>query len=233
MISDSSIKNNENKDRKSSNDVEVEIKHRSKIKTFFLYVKSFGPLLLSHHPECNRFKEHTLKLGKNRLCIGCFIGYTASVATIVVILALNLNEIVRSQYFLWISIPLLSIFFLSLLNLTENKKVKVTQKISIGTGSALLINWIMLRPYPKNINLIFALITIWVLLIIFNIYHAYGFWKICDSCNTPFNWGYCEGFKRIRTNMEHYHLQNFMEGLDQFSRNRKIKNELKPESKNS
>ena len=38
--------------------------NRSKIKKFLLYGKSFLPFFLSHHPECESFKGHTLNFGK-------------------------------------------------------------------------------------------------------------------------------------------------------------------------
>ena len=41
------------------------------------FLRKYGSLLLSHHPECEKFKNHTLKIGNLNFCIGCFIGYLA------------------------------------------------------------------------------------------------------------------------------------------------------------
>jgi len=58
-----------------------------------LTLKSFFPLFLSHHPECKHFKGHTIKVGKVRLCIGCFIGYPSAILGIFLIYVIDLKSI--------------------------------------------------------------------------------------------------------------------------------------------
>lgn len=192
-------------------------KKQSRLRKSLLYGKSFIPFFLSHHPECENFKGHTLKCGKIKLCIGCFIGYPTAIITLLLIRILGQNEFFNSDLFFILSMIFLGTFFLSPLNLTKNKTIKIIQKFLIGLGAALLFNWIMERPYSKSINIRTTFITFYVLLIVLNLYHAYGILGSCYKCETPFNWGVCSGFCTIRKRMKKYELDNFLLKIESFS----------------
>jgi len=182
-----------------------------------LYGKSFIPFFLSHHPECENFKGHTLKCGKIKLCIGCFIGYPTAIITLLLLRIFNKNELFNSDFFFVLSMIFLGTFFFSPLNLTKNKAVKIIQKFLIGLGAALLFNWIMGRSYSKSVNIGTAFITFYVIIIVLNIYHAYGILGSCYKCETPFNWGLCSGFCTIRERMKKNDLDNFLLKFENFS----------------
>jgi hypothetical protein len=156
-------------------------------------------------------------VGKFKFCIGCFIGYPTAIITFLLLRFLDLNTFIPNQYFFFFGLIFLSTFIFSLLKLTRNKKIKIVQKFFIGLGAASLIYWIMELPNPRFTNLIIALITIWVIIMILNVYHVYGFLNNCHKCETPFNWGYCSGFEIIRNNMDKYNLSNFLISLKDFS----------------
>jgi hypothetical protein len=187
------------------------------IKKFLLYLKCFIPFFVSHHPECNDFKGHTLRWGKVRLCIGCFIGYPTAIMTLLFIRILNMGLFFSSQLFFLISLIFLGTFFLSPLNLTKDKRIKILQKFFLGIGTALLFNWIMERPFTFTINLSTALFVFYIQLIILNLYHVYGILNSCYKCDTPFNWGKCAGFCTIRARMERKSLNNFLLKFEDFS----------------
>ena len=88
------------------------IRPPSKIKRFFLYLRSFGPLFLSHHPECERFKEHTINIGRIKLCIGCFVGYPTAILGIYMLSFLNYIQDVSPHFLILLSITFLLTFFL-------------------------------------------------------------------------------------------------------------------------
>ena len=182
-----------------------------------LYGKSFIPFFLSHHPECENFKGHTLKCGKLKLCIGCFIGYPTAIITLLLLRIFNKNSLFNSDLFFVLSMIFLGTFFFSPLNLTKNKAVKIIQKFLIGLGAALLFNWIMGRSYSKSVNIGTAFITFYVIIIVLNIYHAYGILGSCYKCETPFNWGLCSGFCTIRERMKKNDLDNFLLKFENFS----------------
>lgn len=188
-----------------------------KVQQFFLYGKSFLPFFLSHHPECKSFKEHTLKCGKVNLCIGCFIGYPTALVALILIRISNLRFLFNTPISFILSLLFIGSFFLSPLNLTKYKKIKIFQKFLIGIGSALLFNWIMERPYPFNINFRTAFIVFYIQLVLLNIYHVYGILNSCYKCETPFSWGKCAGFCNIRVRMEINCLNNFLLKFEDFS----------------
>ena len=206
------------KKRANLNNKNPTMNQQGKILKFLLYGKSFLPLLSAHHPECERFsKSHTINIGKIRFCIGCFVGYPAAFIALFLINFLNLNSSILYPFFLIFSIIFLATFILSPLKLTKNKKIKITQKIFIGIGAALLYSWILGLPNPARTNSTIALVVLYILISILNVYHALGFLKACYKCETPFDWGRCPGFKSIRNNMEKYGLFNFLIELDDLS----------------
>ena len=196
----------------------IKIKQQGKFLKFLLYGRSFLPLLSAHHPECEKFsKSHTINLGKVRFCIGCFVGYPAAFIALYLINILKLTSSILYPFFFITSIIFLATFILSPLKLTKNKKIKITQKIFIGIGAALLYSWIVGLPNPARTNSSIAFIVLYLLISILNVYHALGFLNACYTCETPFDWGRCPGFKSIRNNMEKYGLLNFLIDLEDFS----------------
>jgi len=200
-------------------------KKRGTLIKFFLYGKSFIPFLLSHHPECEKFKGHTLNIGRYKLCIGCFIGYPAAFIAILVTPFLNLHNLVPSQILLILGLIFLATFVLSPLNLTKIKSIKIIQKILIGIGAALLFWGIMTSPNPRSTNKIVSLLVIMILISLLNVYHVYGLYHICYKCDTPFDWGKCLGFQTIRDNFKKENLSNFLIKLEDFSNSIKEKRE--------
>jgi len=201
--------------------------NRSKVMKFLLYGKSFLSFFLSHHPECESFKGHTLNFGKIKLCIGCFIGYPTAAIALLLIRVFDLSGFFYSPFFFVLSIIFLGTFFLSLLQLTRNKKIKIIQKFLIGLGAALLFNWIMKRPNSYEVNSRTAFITFYILLVFLNVYHAYGILGSCYKCSTPFNWGMCPGFCTIRKRIAENKLDNFLLKFNDFSHKilvRRVKN---------
>lgn len=202
---------------------------RIKIKNGILYIFSFWPLLLSHHPECEKFNNHTINIGKKiRLCIGCFIGYPIAILGMVLLPLFNITSLIPVDFFLPISIVLLATFILSPLKLTENKTVKIIQKALIGIGSSFLFWYIMTRPNPRIVNILTFYFSFGVILSVLNIYHVLGFILKCYKCETPFLWGSCGGLISIRKNFEKFELNNLFLSFEEFSnsikeRRKKIK----------
>ena len=195
-----------------------EKKIRSKILTGILATSAFWPLLLSHHPECDKFNNHTINIGKLRFCIGCFIGYPTAILGIFLIDILNISNIIPTDYFLIISIFLISTFFMSPLHLTRVKLVKIIQKFLIGLGSSFLFWWIWSLPNPPLTNYFIFIYTFSIILGVLNFYHVWGFLSKCYKCDTPFSWGKCNGFDTIRSNLTRFKVDDFMYHFDDFSK---------------
>lgn len=215
---------------KKANTNEIDPIKRSKLADLFRYIRSFIPLLLSHHPECEEFKDHTLNIGKMRLCIGCFIGYPSGIIGIFLLFYSKLVFIISSQILITIGIILLSTFLLSPLKLIRNKKLKIIQKIIIGFGGAFLFWGIRNLPYPQNVRILIFNYTFGGLLSILNLYHAYGFFSHCYRCQISFNWGMCSGFITIQNSFKKYNLNNFLLLMNDFSNSMKMRRDRKKSS---
>ena len=191
---------------------------KSNLKGSLLILKSFFPLFLSHHPECNHFSGHTLKVGKVRLCIGCFVGYPSAIFGIFLISVLDLKRFITLQAYLNIGIVFLFLFFLSFTGLTKIKLVKVIQKFLIGIGSSFLFWGIWYQPlsFLERYNIFFTVFGF--ILSVLNMYHVYGFYTNCNNCDIPFGWYTCEGFKSIRLKFEKYNLGNIFKALENYSK---------------
>lgn len=172
--------------------------NRSKLRYILIYLKCMKPILLSHHPNCETFgKNHTINIRKYRFCIGCFIGYPTAIIGILAIYFLDLHKTFKSSIFFIIALILLASFFLSPLNLTKIKIIKIIQKILIGIGSAFLFWNIWSLPNSFIINFIYFILLFGIMFILLNAYHGYGFYKVCKKCEHSMNWKNCPGFKRI------------------------------------
>ncbi|MFX1575090.1 MAG: hypothetical protein ACFFB0_20325 [Promethearchaeota archaeon] len=215
----------------TSNTSDVSVKFKGKFRKYYLYTKCFIPIFLRHHPECNKFEGHTIKFRGKEFCIGCFIGYPTALLALPLLIFFRINELIPSHFLLLVSVIFIGTFFLSPLNLIRNKKVKIVQKFLIGLGAALLLIWIMELPYPKSLNSIIAFIIFNILIVILNLYHAYGILHTCYNCETPFDWGKCSGFCTIRDRMEKNNLNNFLLDLENFSIKILEKRTLKREKK--
>ncbi len=193
------------------------VKRSQKLRNIIGYVSSFFPFFLSHHPECDRFEGHTQNIRNIRLCIGCFFGYPAAIAVLIFHKIFNLYSLLSPMILLILGIAFISTFFMSPLKLTNIKFIKIIQKILMGIGSSFVILWILQLPNPRNINLFLAITVINLLLLAFGLYHVYGIWSNCVNCDTPFDWGYCDGFRTIIKNFEEKKLPNFLEKFHDYS----------------
>jgi hypothetical protein len=162
--------------------------------TFF---QKYGSLLLSHHPDCEKFKNHTIKIGSKKFCIGCFIGYPTAIIGILLFNILKIYLLFDSITLFVSGIILLSFFLLSPLNLTKRKGIKIFQKFCIGLGSVFLFWWIWTISADIIFNLLSFILIFSVLIVILNGYHAYSFLKTCKKCKYKTDWHNCPGFYKI------------------------------------
>jgi hypothetical protein len=186
-------------------------------KSFFtkikLYIKSLKPIILSHHPNCKNFENHTIKLRSKRFCIGCFVGYPSAVLGLIFLFLFSLYFKLTQEFLFITSLVLLSTFFLSLFNLTEIKMIKVFQKISIGLGSSFILFWTLNLQVILFLKIVVFFLLFSFLVFVFNIYHSYGFYRTCKKCEFSSNMKECPGFKEINKYIEENNLPNPFENL--------------------
>ena len=127
------------------------------------FFQKYGSLLLSHHPDCEKFKNHTIKIGSMRFCIGCFIGYPTAIIGILLFNVFKIYLLLDSITLLVCGIILLSFFLLSPLNLTKRKGIKIFQKFCIGLGSIFFFWWIWTLSADIIFNLLLFILIFGVI----------------------------------------------------------------------
>ncbi|MHA1491562.1 MAG: hypothetical protein ACTSRI_18145 [Promethearchaeota archaeon] len=99
-------------------------------------------------------------------------------------------------------------FFLSPLNLTKIKIIKIIQKFLFNLGAAFLFWWLWSLPNPFIINFIFFFFLFGSFLSIINAYHGYGMYRICKKCEYSLEWDKCPGFVKYNEYIEKNNLPN-------------------------
>lgn len=190
-------------------------------------IKGLKPLLLSHHPDCQEFEKHTIKIGKYRFCIGCFVGYPVAVASVILIyFLLNYVEITPPILF-WLGVIFMSSIILSPLNFTDYKPIKIIQKILFNIGGGFLFwwTWSFTSSFLFNFLIFFSLFSI--LLTLVNSYHAYGIYRTCKDCDYNLKWEKCPGFRELFAYCEKNNLPNIFKQVRQNQIKRNSNNQNK------
>ncbi len=160
--------------------------------------REYKPYLLSHHPDCEKYDEHVLKIRDKKLCIGCFIGYPAAILGIGISFPLMFYDIISKWIFLSIGILLSFATLLSLTRFPRKRVRKIIQKLLIGLGSGFILSavWFMM-----GFAWYFKILVIWGTIIILNIpislMHYKTHQKSCQDCEWKNDWEKCPGFQSV------------------------------------
>lgn len=94
----------------------------------------FYQLLLSHHPDCDCFKDDVIIIGGYRLCAGCVMAYPIAIALLILIWPVNRYSVYIAIIFAMISL---------LRKFIKNKKIKIVLRgvagLALGFGFGGLI----------------------------------------------------------------------------------------------
>ncbi|TFF63402.1 MAG: hypothetical protein EU521_01890 [Promethearchaeota archaeon] len=170
------------------------LKH--KLSRLKLFLSDFKPILLSHHPNCEKFSDHVYHIGKYKFCIGCFTFYpTIAVTILFSILFIDLT-ITNLVFIMVIS----NVFFLPLilnfLGLTKYKALKVFSKISIGIGVGLWLVAVLFLPFHIILKILFLLQVNFFVGVIAYI-RANHIKKDCLKCEYHSDWENCPGMSEV------------------------------------
>ena len=162
---------------------------------------SLKPILLSHHPLCERFKNHSFNFLGKKFCIGCFIGYPTSVIMLV------LGYLGLFSFFdtktLWISgFILYTIYIINSIGTSEKITHKIISKIFIGIGTAFIIAAIFSLQLQFWIKLIICFVFIISILIILTWKRLRYMNKACKECEYEADQINCPGMGIINRNLK-------------------------------
>ena len=178
------------------------------LKKLYLYIKCVRPILLSHHPNCEKFgNNHTINIGKYRFCIGCYVGYPTAILGIIILYFSGLLRVFNSDLLFYTALILLSSFILSPLKLTDFKAIKIIQKALIGLGSSFLFWWVFTMPYIIYIRVMIFLLVFGFLITLLNIYHGLNLYMTCKKCEYELDWQNCPGLEEVFNCFKKYNLE--------------------------
>lgn len=158
------------------------------------------PILLSHHPLCERFKNHSFNFLSKKFCIGCFIGYPSSIIMLV------LGYLGIFSFFdtltLWISgFILYTIYIIYSICNSEKITHKIISKIFIGTGTAFIVAAIFSLQLQFWAKLIICFVFIPAILIILTWKRLRDMSKTCKECEYEADQNNCPGMGIINKNL--------------------------------
>ena len=172
-------------------------KIKIKFSRFRLLLSDVKPIMLSHHPNCDKFSDHVYHVGRYHLCIGCFTFYPVIIITII----LTLLFVEPNLYNLIIMYLISVIFFmpiiLNVVGLTKYRFLKISAKASNGVGVGLHLVSVFLLPFPLIIKIL-TLFEINFLVGAIAYIRSNQIKKDCIKCDYQANWDDCPGMKNIR-----------------------------------
>lgn len=164
-------------------------------------LKRLYPLLLSHHPDCGKFKKHTINIHGLKLCAGCAIIYPSIIVSLILLYTINLFQPLFFKYLFLIGLLFIVPKIISIFLHTSRKAVKIGVNILVGIGIAICIFSIFSFPFPFLINsLIF--IGFFMLVNSANFIRVKSIIKTCAYCEYHRDWSRCPGFKDLYCNIE-------------------------------
>ncbi|MHA1797359.1 MAG: hypothetical protein ACTSVY_02830 [Candidatus Helarchaeota archaeon] len=166
-----------------------------KIKHFF---SQYGSLLLSHHPDCDEYKNHVFKIGKKRFCIGCFIGFPSMFLTILIIFFLGIPNYISHSYLFLIGLILLSSYLLKLIPFMKSVRGRICIRSLFGIGLGFLFWGIFASPLSLAENLIVFIFIFGSFYTFYSTSRVISIHITCHKCKHEHDWKKCPGFKSIR-----------------------------------
>lgn len=163
-----------------------------KITYFF---KGIRPLILSHHPNCEHFYDHTFEFRGKRFCYGCYIGWPVAIITLVILLIIQIQQYIYLGTLFQIGFFLCCAYLLSIFKLTKFKIIKIASKIIIGIGLGTMFASIILTEYPLWFKLLIIVILMNITTFVVNLKRGYEIDKICKACSYQDDWENCPGMK--------------------------------------
>jgi hypothetical protein len=174
-----------------------------RIKYFF---KGLKPLILSHHPKCEKFDEHSFIIKGKRFCYGCYIGWPVTFITIIISMIIQIQTYFSLGDLFNMGFILCCSYVLSLIKLTKIKIIKIISKVLIGIGLGFIISSIILTEFPLWFKILIILVFLQITTVGVNLKRIYEIEKICKQCSYNEDWDNCPGMKE---SMYYFNLSGF------------------------
>ncbi|MHA1111754.1 MAG: hypothetical protein ACTSRE_11675 [Promethearchaeota archaeon] len=184
-------------EQKSINTEEAQAKKMklgTKVKLAFQAIK---PIITSHHPLCEQYKDHSFHLFGRDWCIGCYIGYPSGIFVFLVGFLTGLFQSLETSTLLIIGACLMGSYILSIVGLTKIRWIKIVSKIPLGTGAAFLIAALLNLSSPIWLRVLLSFLLIQAIIIVINVKRAAEMKKTCAECKYESDHNNCPGMHII------------------------------------
>ena len=151
-----------------------------------------NPLFLAHHPLCDRFAHHVIKICGHKFCAGCTIEYTTILVTL--ILAIFTQFFQRLSYINFLTLAGISLA-VSLLRLVHSKSIFFIIVPRVGLGFALTTALLSVWHAPTLILKIIIFYSTMEIIALYLLYKIKTFFAPCIECNYRSQFPSCPGLK--------------------------------------
>ncbi|MHA1308299.1 MAG: hypothetical protein ACTSO7_15360 [Candidatus Heimdallarchaeota archaeon] len=157
-------------------------------------------VMLSHHPYCDTFEEHTFKIGKLRLCRGCWLSYPPMYATILIFLFWPQAKEFLTANALWFDNLWWFVIGFSILALVGrllgrySRFIKDLSKFGRGSWAGFLVVVIISQHWGFKIG---AGLIILGGMTYLSFQRGSDMEKTCDECEWQSNFDACPGMRDI------------------------------------
>ena len=167
------------------------------------FIRITGPHLLSHHPHCRMYDRDVLRIGKIRLCSGCFIAYPTAIAVIVYGSVTGLSYQYPWYYYMISGIIVGLSQFISLFGRGERFRHLIKFFLGLGIG----LTTIGVFRFPVHICL--SILIFYLLVVLAGFFANKRVLKIeniCEKCKYKKDWYHCPGLKKVHDDLRNNDL---------------------------
>ena len=172
----------------------TKMKLGTKIKLAYQAIK---PIITSHHPLCEQYKDHSFHLFGRDWCIGCYIGYPSGILMLLVGYLTGLFQSLDISTLFIIGASLMGSYILSIVGLTKIRWIKITSKIPLGAGAAFLIAALLNFSSLTWLGVLLSFLLIQAILIVINVKRAVEMKKTCAECEYESDHNNCPGMHPV------------------------------------
>jgi len=119
----------------------LKLEFRRIFRYLYTFCKDLQPFLLSHHLDCDHFKDHYFILKGIKFCKGCMLGIPVFLVTVLLLSLFPLIDFTPKVYVL-IGMVLISVNIISVSHkIKQIAFLKVLAKISLAIGAWFYVYW--------------------------------------------------------------------------------------------
>jgi hypothetical protein len=166
-------------------------------------------LLLAHHPNCEEFESHVFKIGKLRLCRGCFLSYPLAYALPLIFIfwqAAHDFFLAKALWFhnlLWFAIGFILLTIITYFTRRFSKIINDLYKITRGAllGFLLIVAIAEIRTPNWYLSLISGVMILGGLFYL-SMKRGKDMEKTCNECEWGADFYSCPGWKDLSENFQ-------------------------------